>query len=77
MDALKQLTTYDFDDPQRADTSKLAGFAEVWKEAACKDPVFVQSQLDVGHSMYLKPALKYAASVHVTSNLGKAIFYGM
>lgn len=76
MEALEQLTTYEFNDPRRADTQDLVGFAKVWNETACRDPVFVQTQLDVGHSMYLKPALKYAASVNVTSNLGKAIFYG-
>ncbi|KAI7900611.1 lysozyme-like domain-containing protein [Cokeromyces recurvatus] len=73
--ALEALTKLPFGDPRRDDTSQLSGFASAWKEAACKDPNFVQTQLDVGHSMYLKPALKYAASVHVKSNLGKAIFY--
>ncbi|ORZ17169.1 lysozyme-like domain-containing protein [Absidia repens] len=73
---LERLSSYQFNDPRRADTSKLHGFANVWGKAACNDPLFVQTQLDVGHAMYLKPALKYAASVGVQSNLGKALFYG-
>ncbi|KAI8343684.1 lysozyme-like domain-containing protein, partial [Chlamydoabsidia padenii] len=76
MDALETLSSYEFDDPRRADTSGLKNFDKVWKRTACEDPVFIQTQLDVGHAMYLKPALKYAASVNVKSNLGKALFYG-
>ncbi|KAI8333555.1 lysozyme-like domain-containing protein [Chlamydoabsidia padenii] len=75
MKALAKLSSYKFGDPRRADTSQLKGFAQTWKKAACTDPMFVQTQLDVGHAMYLKPALKYAASVNVRSNLGKALFY--
>ncbi|KAI9485856.1 MAG: lysozyme-like domain-containing protein [Benjaminiella poitrasii] len=75
LSALKALTELPFGDYRRDNTSGLSGFASAWKNAACQDPVFVQTQLDVGQSMYLKPALKYAASVNVTSNLGKAIFY--
>jgi hypothetical protein len=74
--ALAKLSSYQFGDPRRADTSQLKGFAQVWTKAACTDPLFVATQLDVGHAMYLKPALKYAASVNVKSNLGKALFYG-
>lgn len=73
---LKRLSSFLFGDPKRDDTSKLSGFAQAWKTTTCNDPVFIRTQLDVGESMYLKPALKYAASVGVTSNLGKAIFYG-
>ncbi|KAI9492196.1 lysozyme-like domain-containing protein [Zychaea mexicana] len=74
---LKRLSQYDFSDPRRADISKLkkAGYAKAWKNAACTDAAFVQTQLDIGHAMYLKPALKYAASVGVHSNLGMALFY--
>ncbi|KAI8086702.1 lysozyme-like domain-containing protein [Halteromyces radiatus] len=75
LDELKKLSSYEFNDPRRADTSKLDGFASLWTETACTDPSFVQTQLDVGHAMYMKPALKYAASVDVKSNLGKALFY--
>ncbi|KAI9307400.1 lysozyme-like domain-containing protein [Cunninghamella echinulata] len=72
---LARLSSFPFGDPRKSDTSKLAGFDKVWKKVGKKDPAFVQTQLDVGHAMYLKPALKYAASVGVKSNLGKAIFY--
>lgn len=54
----------------------MKGFPAAWKQATCDDPVFIRTQLDVGESMYMKPAMKYAASVGVKSNLGKAIFYG-
>ena len=76
---LKRLSQYSFSDPRRASIKKLksTGYEKAWKNAACTDAAFVQTQLDIGHSMYLKPALKYAASVGVHSNLGKAIFYGM
>lgn len=73
---LKRLSSFLFGDPKRDDTSHLNGFAEAWKTATCNDPMFIRTQLDVGESMYLKPALKYAASAGVKSNLGKAIFYG-
>jgi hypothetical protein len=63
-------------DKGRNDTSQLTSYPQDWSKAACSDPVFVQTQLDVGHAMYLQPALKYAAIVNVTTNLGKAIFYG-
>lgn len=76
LNELKRLSSFLFGDPQRDNTKNLSGFASAWKKASCEDPVFVQTQLDVGQSMYLKPALKYAASVGVKSNLGKAIFYG-
>ncbi|KAI8979083.1 lysozyme-like domain-containing protein, partial [Mycotypha africana] len=75
LSALERLTTYGFGDPQRDDTSQLPQFPEAWRNAACSDPVFIQTQLDVGEAMYLQPALRYAASAGVTSNLGKAIFY--
>jgi hypothetical protein len=74
--ALKKLTTYDFGDPKRDDITQLKGFDKIWHKTTCDDPDFIQTQLDVGQSMYLKPALKYAASVGIHSNLGKAIFYG-
>lgn len=73
---LKRLSTFLFNDPRRDDVSRLKGFPNAWKQAACQDPVFIRTQLDVGEAMYMKPALKYAASVGVRSNLGKAIFYG-
>jgi hypothetical protein len=73
---LTRLSKLAFCDKGRNDTSNLSGYPTDWAMAACSDPVFVQTQLDVGHAMYLQPALKYAASVNVTSNLGKAIFYG-
>lgn len=76
MPELKRLSTFLFGDPKRDDTSHLVGFPKAWKTATCNDPVFIQTQLDVGQAMYMKPALKYAASVGVKSNLGKAIFYG-
>ncbi|CEP08619.1 hypothetical protein [Parasitella parasitica] len=72
---LARLSNFTFGDPERDNTDKLGGFDAAWKKTTCDDPVFVQTQLDVGQSMYLKPALKYAASVGVKSNLGKAIFY--
>ncbi|KAI8078960.1 lysozyme-like domain-containing protein [Gilbertella persicaria] len=72
---LKRLSQFLFGDPERDNTSNLTGFMEAWKTASCQDPEFDQTQLDVGHSMYLEPALKYAASVGVHTNLGKAIFY--
>ncbi|KAI8147851.1 lysozyme-like domain-containing protein [Fennellomyces sp. T-0311] len=77
LNELKKLSQYDFSDPRRASTKNLkkTQYAENWKKAACSDAAFVQTQLDIGRSMYLKPALKYAASVGVHSNLGKAIFY--
>lgn len=75
---LKRLSQLDFGDSGRADTSKLDkhGYMKAWQHAACYDARFIQTQLDVGHAMYLKPAMKYAASVGVHSNLGKAFFYG-
>ncbi|CAO3617702.1 unnamed protein product [Cunninghamella blakesleeana] len=72
---LAKLSSYPFGDYRKSFTNKLVGFDKVWKETTQKDPAFIQTQLDVGHAMYLKPALKYAASVGVKSNLGKAIFY--
>ncbi|KAI8391300.1 lysozyme-like domain-containing protein [Radiomyces spectabilis] len=72
---LDRLSQYDFGDPRRDDTSGLQGFKEAWNQAACSDPVFIRTQLDIGHSMYLKPSVRYAASADVRSNLGKAIFY--
>ncbi|ORZ03712.1 lysozyme-like domain-containing protein [Syncephalastrum racemosum] len=77
LDELNRLSQLDFGDPLRDDTDKLDGFEDAWKKAACEDAEFVQTQLDVGHAMYMKPALKYAASVGVHSNLGKALFYGI
>lgn len=76
---LKRLSQLDFGDSGRADTSTLDkhGYMKAWQHAACNDARFIQTQLDVGHAMYLKPAMKYAASVGVHSNLGKAFFYGM
>jgi hypothetical protein len=74
---LEKLSALKFCDTKRNDTSKLSAYPKTWTDAACSDPVFVQTQLDVGHAMYLRPALKYAASVGVKSSLGKAIFYGM
>lgn len=74
---LKRLSQFPFGDPKRDDTTHLKGFPNAWKSATCNDPVFVQTQLDVGQSMYLKPALKYAAGAGVRSNLGKAVFYGI
>lgn len=76
LNELKRLSQLDFGDPLRDETNKLDGFDAAWKKAACEDAEFVQTQLDVGHAMYMKPALKYAASVGVHSNLGKALFYG-
>lgn len=76
MPELTRLSKLKFCDTKRNDTSKLASYPKDWAHAACTDPAFVQTQLDVGQAMYLKPALKYAASVGVKSNLGKAIFYG-
>jgi hypothetical protein len=73
---LTRLSKLKFCDKQRNDTNKLTNYPKDWTHTACTDPTFVQTQLDVGHAMYLKPALKYAASVGVQSNLGKAIFYG-
>ncbi|KAI8061589.1 lysozyme-like domain-containing protein [Gongronella butleri] len=75
MTELAKLSSYPFGDPRRADVSQLKDFPKVWESTACTKPDFVQTQLDVGHSMYLQPSLKYSASVNVTSNLGKAIFY--
>ncbi|KAG0163730.1 COP9/signalosome complex subunit Csn2 [Apophysomyces sp. BC1015] len=60
---LARLSQLEFGDPARDNTSQLDGFPKAWKDASCRDPSFVRTQLDVGHSMYLKPALKYAASV--------------
>ncbi|KAF7723437.1 hypothetical protein EC973_002036 [Apophysomyces ossiformis] len=75
LDELARLSGLPFGDPGRDDTSKLDGFPEAWKASACDDPLFVRTQLDVGTAMYLKPAMKYAASAGVHSNLGKFIFY--
>lgn len=72
---LKKLSSYLFGDPKRDDTTHLNGFDKAWKKATCDDPNFIQTQLDVGEAMYMKPALKYAAAVGIKSNLGKAIFY--
>jgi Glycosyl hydrolase family 46 len=74
---LTRLSKLKFCDRQRNNTKKLTGYPAAWTKTSCTDPSFVQTQLDVGFAMYLAPALKYAASVHVQSNLGKAIFYGM
>lgn len=74
---LARLSSFLFGDPQRDNTTGLVGYPEAWKNATCSDPLFTRTQLDVGESMYMKPGLKYAASVGVKSNLGKAIFYGM
>jgi hypothetical protein len=73
---LERISKLKFCDTKRNDTSGLSGFPKDWSSIACKDPEFVQTQLDVGNAMYLQPALQYAKSVGVTSNLGKAIFYG-
>ncbi|KAI9286420.1 lysozyme-like domain-containing protein [Umbelopsis sp. AD052] len=72
---LTRLSKLKFCDRHRNDTKKLSGYPAAWTKTACSDPNFVQTQLDVGFAMYLAPALKYAASVQVKSNLGKAIFY--
>lgn len=72
---LARLSGFLFGDPERDNTNNLVGYPEAWQNATCTDPIFTRVQLDVGESMYLKPGLKYAASVNVTSNLGKAIFY--
>ncbi|KAM3589771.1 hypothetical protein VKS41_000624 [Umbelopsis sp. WA50703] len=72
---LERISKLKFCDTKRNDTSGLSGFPKDWSSIACKDPEFVQTQLDVGNAMYLQPALQYAKSVGVTSNLGKAIFY--
>ncbi|KAI8380325.1 lysozyme-like domain-containing protein [Blakeslea trispora] len=73
---LHRLSQFLFGDPARDNTANLTGFPDAWKKASCKDPVFDQTQLDVGHAMYMRPAIKYAASVGIESDLGKAIFYG-
>lgn len=73
---LKRLSELPFGDAGRDDTCGLKGYAKAWKKAACEDGDFIQTQLDVGHAMYMKPALKYAASVGIKSNLGKALIYG-
>lgn len=73
---LRRLSKLPFGDAGRDNTSGLKGYSKAWQKAACKDAEFIQTQLDVGHAMYLKPALKYAASVGIKSNLGKALFYG-
>lgn len=73
---LERLSQLPFGSPGRDNTAHLEGFDTAWKQAACEDAEFVQTQLDVGDAMYLKPALKYAASAGVKSNLGKALFYG-
>ncbi|KAI8997394.1 lysozyme-like domain-containing protein [Pilobolus umbonatus] len=75
LNELKRLSKFSFGDPKRDDTKNLSGFPAAWKKAACEDPNFTQTQLDMGSAMYMKPAMKYAASVKVRSNLGKAIFY--
>ncbi|KAI8368349.1 lysozyme-like domain-containing protein [Choanephora cucurbitarum] len=72
---LHRLSQFLFGDPARDDISQLIGFPQAWKEASCHDPVFDQTQLDVGESMYMRPAIQYAASVGIHSHLGMAIFY--
>ncbi len=44
-------------------------FPADWKTAA-KDPVFTQAQLEIGHGMYLDPALAMAGKIGVKTNLG-------
>lgn len=52
------------------DTTALgASFPDDWKQAA-QDPVFVQTQLKVGHDTYLTPARNLAAREGITTNLG-------
>jgi chitosanase len=57
-------------DDQDDSTAPLgSGFPSDWKTAA-KDPVFVQTQLKVGHDDYLTPALTVAGQIGVKTNLG-------
>ncbi|RUS28931.1 lysozyme-like domain-containing protein [Jimgerdemannia flammicorona] len=73
---LSRLSNLPFCNSTRASISKLGQpYVDAWVESACTDSVFVQTQLDLGHAMYLRPALKFAAYSGVTSNVGKAIFY--
>ncbi|RUP44934.1 lysozyme-like domain-containing protein [Jimgerdemannia flammicorona] len=75
---LSRLSNLPFCNSTRASISKLGQpYVDAWVESACTDSVFVQTQLDLGHAMYLRPALKFAAYSGVTSNVGKAIFYGL
>jgi Glycosyl hydrolase family 46 len=59
----------------RNDTSGLMGFPTVWSTQSCKDPGFVETQLDVGHGMYVEPAKRFAAQWDVKTPLGFALFY--
>jgi chitosanase len=57
-------------DDQDDSTAPLgAKFPSDWKTAA-KDPIFVQTQLKVGHDDYLTPALTMAGQLGVKTNLG-------
>ena len=57
-------------DTSSDDVSALGtAFPTDWKKAAA-DPVFVQTQLKVGHDTYLTPALAQAEQAGVTTNLG-------
>ncbi|MFC0429809.1 chitosanase [Kutzneria buriramensis] len=51
-----------------------AAFPSDWKKAAA-DPVFVQTQLKVGHDTYLTPALAQADQAGVKTNLGIENFF--
>ncbi|RUS27352.1 lysozyme-like domain-containing protein [Jimgerdemannia flammicorona] len=73
---LARLSKLPFCDVKRGSVTKLGQpYFKAWEKSACTDPRFVETQIDVGRSMYLHPALKFAASVGVKSNIGKAFFY--
>lgn len=59
----------------RNDTAGLVGYPKVWEEQSCKNPAFVQTQLDVGRGMYVQPAMRFAAQYDVKTPLGFALFY--
>jgi len=59
----------------RNDTSGLKKYPKVWNTQACNDPAFVRTQLDVGHGMYVEPAMRFAAQWDVKSPFGFALFY--
>lgn len=59
----------------RNDTSGLTGYPKVWTKQACKDPAFVRTQLDVGHGMYVEPAMRFASEWNISTPLGFALFY--
>ncbi|KAK9767944.1 hypothetical protein K7432_001807 [Basidiobolus ranarum] len=72
---LKELDQLSLCDNKRNGTTGLESFDKVWIQTACKDASFRLAQDNVNDDMYFTPAMKFAKSVSLETNLGKSIFY--